>query len=97
MTMEVVIVIVILLCILLVVLYITHTPESFTTELTDDAPGYTSGASMRISNVSVSTPQGKFEQEFDDHEGNFYARYYSYGNQDLNAIKNPTYRTAVTI
>ena len=89
--------IVILLCILLVVLYVIHTSEQFVTEPTDDAPGYTSGAGMRISNVSVSMPKGNFEQEFEDREGRFYARYYSSGNRDLNAIKNPTYRTAVTI
>lgn len=89
--------IVILLCILLVVLCIIRTSEQFVTELTDDAPAYTSGAGMRISNVSVTTPKGDFEQEFDDREGNFYARYYSSGNRDLDAIKNPTYRTAVTI
>jgi hypothetical protein len=95
MTIE--IAIVVLLCLLLFVLCVTCKSESFTTELTDDAPGYTSGASMRISNVSVSTPKGKFEQEFDDREGNFYARYYSMSASDRSAIKNPTYHTAVTI
>lgn len=60
-------------------------------------PTYTSGASMRIDDTSVSDNIGNYWQEFGKREGEYYAKYMNLSRTDRDIVKNPTYGTALTI
>jgi hypothetical protein len=93
-----------IICILFIVLlYImwrgSTSSERFVMRTADSdvtAPGYTSGSTMRIADASVTTPRGKYFQQFGEDEGKFYARYYNLNPSEQSEVENPTWRTAVT-
>jgi hypothetical protein len=65
-------------------------------QMYSEPPGYTSGATMRISGVYASDLRGDYMTKLGEKEGEFYARYFSSNEDTADKIRSPTYKTAVS-